>query len=88
MSPLGQLSAHSALKVMGAPKPPPAPPSACWYAKQQTCPEEQCAVLEQESEEPLHEPAAVQLRAGAAPVKAPKPPGPGGPASAAIIGAA
>ena len=83
------MSAHWAVKAMGAPKPPaPAPPSVCWNAKQQTCPEEQCCELEQESEDPLHEPAAVQLSAGAPPVKAPKPPGPGGPASAETIGAA
>jgi hypothetical protein len=89
MSLLGQLSAHWALKAMGAPKPPtPAPPSPCWNAKQQTCPEAQCAEPEQESEEPLHDPAVVQLSAVAARVKPPKPPGPGGPASVEIIGAA
>jgi hypothetical protein len=91
MSPVGQLSAHSALKpIIGAAKPakPPGPaPASDWvYAKQQTCPPAQCEGLEHESEDPAHEPTGVQDVVGPPP-KAPNPPRPGGPASPAGAGA-
>jgi hypothetical protein len=91
MSPAGQSSAHCALNAIGAPKPAnaPAPPAAApasdgWYAKQQTCPPEQCCVLEHPSDDPVHEPADVQLNPGAAPPpKGNPPPAPFAPASLA-----
>lgn len=93
MSPPGQSSAHWALNVMGgtktpnAPVAPPvaAPASDVWYTKQQTCPAEQCCVLEHASDNPVHDPADVQVGAAATgpPPKAPIPPAPG-PASDAV----
>jgi hypothetical protein len=97
MSPVAQLSAHCAVKVIippprppNPPKPPPgAAPASDWpYAKQHVCPAEHCEEFEHESEEPLHEPAAAHVGPAAAPPKPPRPPKPGGPASVETIGAA
>src|ERR1700722_2814586 len=91
MSPAGQSSAHCALNIIdaptpaNAPAPPAAPASDGWYAKQQTCPPEQCCVLEHASDDPAHEPADVQLSAGAAPAPKGNPPAaPLAPASIAV----